>query len=250
MRRSRVVVGVAAVLSVALGVRLGLWQLDRASQKIARHDALVAREQLPVLDAAALARTPADADAQQFRRTLVTGRWIADRTVFLDNRQMDARTGFVVVTPLAIEPSAGTSAAGPAAVVLVQRGFALRRFDDRSALPALDTPPGVVRIEGTVAGSPSRLYDFGPGASGPIRQNLDLDAYARETGLPLLPVTILQRDPARSPPPGDGLARHWPVPAADVQKHYGYAFQWFMIAAVIAFLYVWFQLVRRPRSAS
>ena len=31
-----------------------------------------------------------------------------------------------------------------------------------------------------------------------------------------------------------------------MQKHYGYAFQWFALAALIAVLYVWFRLVR-PR---
>jgi len=44
----------------------------------------------------------------------------------------------------------------------------------------------------------------------------------------------------------DGLLRHWPAPAFDVHKHYGYAFQWFALAALITGLYVWFQLVR-PR---
>jgi len=40
--------------------------------------------------------------------------------------------------------------------------------------------------------------------------------------------------------------REWPRPAVDVQKHYGYAFQWFALCALMAGLYVWFQLVR-PR---
>ena len=40
----------------------------------------------------------------------------------------------------------------------------------------------------------------------------------------------------------------WPEPAADVQKHYGYAFQWFALCALILGLYVWFQLIR-PRRA-
>ena len=42
----------------------------------------------------------------------------------------------------------------------------------------------------------------------------------------------------------DGLVRHWPAPAADVQKHYGYAAQWFAIAAGIAILYVWHRFIR------
>jgi surfeit locus 1 family protein len=49
-------------------------------------------------------------------------------------------------------------------------------------------------------------------------------------------------------PPQDGLLRQWPEPAADVQKHYGYAFQWFALCALILGLYVWFQIVRPRRT--
>ena len=55
-------------------------------------------------------------------------------------------------------------------------------------------------------------------------------------------LSVLEQDGAGST--GDGLLRHWLAPATDVQKHYGYAFQWFAIAAGIAFLYVWHRFVR------
>ena len=42
---------------------------------------------------------------------------------------------------------------------------------------------------------------------------------------------------------GDGLRREWPLPALDVDRHYGYAFQWFALGALMTGLYVWFQLV-------
>jgi surfeit locus 1 family protein len=44
----------------------------------------------------------------------------------------------------------------------------------------------------------------------------------------------------------EGLLREWPQAATGVEKHYGYAFQWFGLALLIALLYVWFQIVR-PR---
>ena len=40
------------------------------------------------------------------------------------------------------------------------------------------------------------------------------------------------------------------APAADVHKHYGYAFQWFALCALIVGLYVWFQLIRPRRRAA
>jgi len=43
------------------------------------------------------------------------------------------------------------------------------------------------------------------------------------------------------------------VVGTGVDKHYGYAFQWFGLCGLMALLYVWFQIVRRfirPRSQS
>jgi surfeit locus 1 family protein len=231
-----VVVLLATLAAVALTARLGVWQLDRAAQKNALQASLDARATEPPLDAASLARAPADAEAQHFRRITLHGRWLADRTIFLDNRQMDGKVGFFVVTPLALDGASGA--------VLVERGWAPRDFSERATLPSVTTPAGVVTIEGTVAAPPSRLFQFADAASGPIRQNLDIASFARESGLDLLPLSVLQRDAAGATP--EGLVRHWLPPATDVQKHYGYAVQWFAMAAGIAFLYVWHRFIR-PR---
>jgi surfeit locus 1 family protein len=106
----------------------------------------------------------------------------------------------------------------------------------------------MVSLTGRIAPPPARLYEFDGAASGSIRQNLPLDAFARETGLALKPFSVLQLD--SSPPANDGLLRDWLHPAADVHKHYGYALQWFALAALTIGLYVWFQILRprrRPR---
>jgi surfeit locus 1 family protein len=78
-----------------------------------------------------------------------------------------------------------------------------------------------------------------------IRQNLDLARFREETGLPLAGLSIQQAGAA-----SDGLARDWPQINAGVDKHYGYAFQWFGLCALMAILYVWFQIVRRPQARS
>ena len=78
-----------------------------------------------------------------------------------------------------------------------------------------------------------------------IRQNLDLAAFERETGLKLRPMSLMQAqaDDTRH----DGLARQWPEPAADVAKHHGYAFQWFALSALVVGLTLWFQVIRPRR---
>jgi len=227
---------VAAVLGVVLTANLGAWQLRRAAQKIALQDALESRAKLPALDAGGLARLPEQAEPQHYRPVALRGHWLPERTVFLENRQMHARVGFYVVTPLQL--------AGRPEAVLVQRGWVPRDLRDRTLLPAVPTPTGEVDVQGLIAPPPARLYEFAAGGSGPIRQNLDLDAFGVESGLRLLPLSVQQSDSTSTA--GDGLLREWPRPAVDVQKHYGYAFQWFALCALMAGLYVWFQLVR-PR---
>ena len=178
---------------------------------------------------------------------MLQGRWLPEHTVYLDNRQMQGRPGFFVLTPLQLS-------GGGAGVVLVQRGWVARNFQDRTQLPSVTTPADAeVRIQGRVALSPSRLYEFQGGdsaqGSSRIRQNLDLAAFRTETGLAFAPLTVLQTGPVGDA--GDGLLRDWPVVGAGVEKHYGYAFQWFGLCGLIALLYVWFQIVRRfirPRS--
>jgi surfeit locus 1 family protein len=234
-RTRAIVVLLAMLVGVGGTARLGVWQLDRATQKEALQARLDARASLPELPAVSLARTDEDLAVQVDRRIRLQGEWVPHDTVFLDNRQMSGRVGFYVVTPLRI--------AGSDRVVVVQRGWVPRDAADRSRLPSFPTPAGEVTVVGRIAPPPARLYEFSAAASGPIRQNLDLAAYSRETGLQLAPLAIVQDEPGG---PDDGLLRQWPHPAVDVHKHYGYAFQWFALCALMAGLYVWFQLLR-PR---
>ena len=221
----------SAVLAVSLTLALGRWQLSRAAQKTAVQHSIDSRSALPPLSGPALAALT-DPASELHRPVTLRGRWIAHRTVFLDNRQMNDKAGLFVVTPLQLE--------GTRAVVLVQRGWVARNFVDRSALPAIETPAGMIELQGRLAPPPGKLYQIGAAGTGLIRQNLDLNSFSAELALPLLPVSVQQSGAAN-----DGLLRDWPRIGAGVDTHYGYAFQWFGLSALIATLYVWFQVVRR-----
>ncbi|MFO1273830.1 MAG: SURF1 family protein [Rubrivivax sp.] len=227
---------VAAVAGSAVTARLGLWQLDRGHQKDAVQAELDSRRVLPPLPAAELARTEAQAKGQHWRAIEIEGRWVRQHTVYLDNRPMNGHAGFLVVTPLALPDGSA---------VAVQRGWLPRDPADRTKVQAPTLPEGVVRLGGRIAPPPSQLYEIGTPVGGPIRQNLDLAAWAAEVGQPLRPLSIVQEEGPLTA--ADGLGRQWPRPAADVAKHYGYAFQWFAFSALIAGLYVWFQLIRPRR---
>jgi surfeit locus 1 family protein len=250
--RPRIVVLAAAVLGMAVTARLGWWQLDRAAQKSALQAALDERRALPPLPQQALALTEADALAQHHRAAVLQGRWLPEATVYLDNRPMQGRAGFFVLTPLQLDDGS---------VVLVQRGWLARDPAERTRVQAPPVAATAVRVPGRIAPGPGRLYEFATGETGPIRQNLDLLEHARATGLPLRPWTLLQtehetvlgdgevallREPT-STVEAPGLLRDWPAPATGLAKHHGYAAQWFALCALIAGLTLWFQFLQPLR---
>lgn len=227
------VVLLAALIAAAGTARLGVWQLDRAAQKTALFEARRVRAAMPPLAQSELARRAPLPPEQLDRRVRLEGRWLADRTVYLDNRQLDGRPGFFVITPLLL---------GPGDAVLVQRGWLPRDFIDRTRIVAPPTPSSTVQVEGRIAAAAPRLFEFDADASGAIRQNLDVDRYAQETGLSLRPLLVMQTDGDAD----DGLRRVLPPAVLDVSTNYGYALQWFSLSALVTGLYVWYQLIR-PR---
>ena len=239
MKRAAVVVVLAALAGALLTARLGFWQLDRAAQKIALAQARQHSAAMPPLGDAALARNAGGVPLQLHRSVVLQGHWLPQYTVYLENRQMREQPGFYVVTPLQL---------GDGRSVLVERGWIPRDLMDRTRIVAPPAPAGPVQLRGRIAGRPGRLYEFAGAASGPIRQNLDIASFALETGLPLLPLSVVQQDGSGTPP--DGLLRQWPQPDDGLQKHYGYAFQWFAMCALIIVLYVWFQLIASRRAAA
>lgn len=254
---------IAAVLTVAATVSLGRWQLSRAAQKEALQADIDAQKLKPALTQAEFLALEKASDSLH-RPVRLRGLWLPTQTVYLDNRQMHGTPGFYVLTPFALE---GTEQA-----VMVQRGWIQRNFVDRTQLGAVETPAGIVEVTGLIEPPPSHLLELGtsaptpapaasapataasapaapaPAAEGysPIRQNLDLEAFRAETKLPLRTDVSLQQ----SGPASEGLQRDWPAPALGLERHYGYAFQWFGLSALVVILYVWFQFItpfRRSR---
>jgi surfeit locus 1 family protein len=214
----------------ALTLSLGQWQLNRAAQKEAIQRALEVQGQKTPLDTENIV-SAVDKLVLLQQRAVVQGTWLPVHTVYLDNRQMNSRVGFFVVTPLRLR--------GTDQVLLVQRGWIPRNFEDRTSLTPVETPEGIQTVEGRISPPPSKLYEPGTPAHSVIRQNLDLQQFKAETALSLLPVMLMQTGQ-----PSQGMTRDWPAVSLGIEKHYGYALQWFALAALVASLYLWFQFIQ------
>jgi surfeit locus 1 family protein len=220
---------VAAAASIAITVSLGNWQLRRAAEKLELQqvwDRAARAASLPVTGAGI-----AEIGGQLPKRVLLRGRYLFEHEVWLENRQMDGQSGLMLITPLRLAEGA---------VVLVNRGFAPRDPRDRTRLPAVARPPGEVAVEGLAMEQAARVLQIGENAPrnerGPrLWQNLDFDAFERATGLVVARWIVQQTGDD-----DDGLRRNWPRLTAGVEKHRGYALQWYSLAALIAILTIYF----------
>ena len=242
-------IGLASVLALAvviLGASLGSWQLRRAEEKASLQQARDRAGAAPALklgapasgDATPAAALPAPAsiDGQLVQ---ATGSFVAERSIFLDNRTHESVAGFHVLTPLKL--------AGRDAYVMVLRGWIAGDPYERSRLPALTTPTGPVDVTGVAVADLQQPMMLGkepvPGPQDRLWQHFEYRKFAEWAGFELYPVIVRQTvEPAYR----DGLARDWNEPGVSVDRHRAYAFQWFAMTA--AAILTWIILLRRSRT--
>ena len=228
--RLRMVPTLAAAATIALTVSLGNWQSGRAREKEAlqqRLDAL-GREAPVHLGAEA-----ADAAALDLRRVIARGEWQPERMVLHDNRTRRGQPGYHVLMPLKLE--------GGTLHVLVNRGW-IAADRDRSVLPQITTPPGTVSVEGVARVPGDKVFELaGDTQQGRVWQNVTLPRFRDWSGLQLQPVVVQQTNDA-----GDGLVREWDRPDLGIDKHRGYALQWYAFAALAAVLLLVLSVKRAP----
>lgn len=229
--RFKVVPFVATVVLVLLGISLGNWQQRRAAEKTALERKLTEGNAAAPLTVGA---APLAAEAVEFRRVTVSGEFVRDWPLYLDNRPYQGRAGFYLLMPFKI--------AGSGMHVLVERGWLPRNLAERDKLPQVATPAGLVSIAGIARLNAGHVMQLGSAPSlrpQAIVQNADPAQVAAGSGLALQPFVVEQTSPAS--PGGDDLqlVRDWPAPSLGVEKHKGYAFQWYALALMAAIYFVW-----------
>ncbi len=216
----------AALVVLALLVRLGAWQLSRAQEKESMlENARTAGAAAPV----ELSVGSVDAGLEQ-RQARGAGRYDLARQYLLDNQVHRGQAGYHVLTPLRIAPGQGW--------ILVNRGW-VPVGPTRDVLPSLPGPDARVSVAGTLAGPPSTgllLGDSGyDGTRWPrLVQTVDLARIGAELPGGVAPLLLLL-DPGEA----HGFERDWPVVRGiGPERHRAYAFQWFALALTLMVIYV------------
>ena len=223
--RFRLVPFIATVLLVALGVSLGQWQDRRALEKTTRAELLAEQGRLEPL---ALDGRKLKPSSVEYRRVRAIGTWVPQWAIYLDNRPHDNRAGLYVLMPLRLK--------GTNLHVLVARGWIPRDPVQRDRIAPYPTPAGEVTVEGLAVTSMGSVMQLGEPASieqGAILQNLEPAAFAMASGFPVHPFFVQQQGSGN-----DTLVREWPAPSLGVEKHKGYAFQWYALAVMALLFFV------------
>jgi surfeit locus 1 family protein len=216
---------IAALIVAMIGFSLGQWQTRRASEKLAIEARQQARESQAPTELGSVIRQPEEVE---FRHMKVRGEFLPEWTVYLDNRPYKGAAGFHVMTPMKIVNSDMH--------VLVARGWVKRDVADRAKLPPISTPGGIVEIEGVARRSSGHLLQLGKVETlrqGAIVQNLDASEFEKAAGMRMQPFVLEQAGDLQ-----DGLIRDWPRPSTGVEKHQGYAFQWYALAVTALLFFV------------
>jgi surfeit locus 1 family protein len=229
--KPRLVPTVSAVLGILLTAGAGNWQLNRAAEKARLQQRIEQADQQPPIRLGAAQVNPADV---VYFHVEASGKFKPDGTVYVDNRVHDGVPGYEVVTPLHIDGGA---------YVLVNRGW-VRADVSRSRLPAVPIPQGPVTVEGIALPGNPRLFELSSDVqAGRVWQNVTVERYRKAFGLELQPIVIEQQNQL-----SDGLLREWKRPDAGIDRHRGYALQWFCLCFAIIVLYVVLHVKRAPRT--
>lgn len=218
------------ILTVAVFVmlvKLGLWQLARGEEKTRLLAQMEARQSLLPLSFEQL-QLKIDKEGVTGYRLQVHVIPASSQIWLLDNQIYQGQVGYLAFQPLQV-------AAGQP-WLLVELGF-VAASSHRDELPHISPLSGELNIEGRLYQKQinplSQALMAETGTS--VRfQNLNIPEMAQLLGHPLLDA-VLQPDEL----PALALPHPWQPFPLSAQKHWGYALQWFSMAAVFAGLMLW-----------
>ena len=234
---------VLTVVSVGILIKLGLWQLERGNEKLRYEQQLSERAQ----------QSPRSLDAviSEWKESRIQAQGASEQpslnglkvdvdlempsglVVLLDNQINQGTVGYVIYMLGKVRLEDENNSLVAEKQLLIDLGF-VAASNDRRELPQL----GSITVPSKMSG---RLYtrsvnplshELGLENTTPNRiQNLNIAALSQYTGQEVLPFVFQPQSLGSWP-----YELLWRPTAMKSEKHFGYSFQWFVMAAVLLFL--------------
>ncbi len=217
------------LFAMALFMRLGYWQLERAGEKKQMIAALNAFTQQSPQSWVSSHPLPA-----QYQPLRVKGQFLP-AIFLLDNQHHQHQFGYDVISPLKLNGGG---------IVLVDRGWVPADVT-RQQFPVVETPRGVVSLVGSVYYPSTKQWLLGQalekkGTDLAVVEWVDANLISKFLHKSVYPFIIRLSKSADF-----GYVREWAVVAMPPERHYGYALQWFAIALVIFILFIALNLKKK-----
>jgi surfeit locus 1 family protein len=218
------------VATLALLISLGFWQLDRADEKRAIEDQIASANSGDV----EIVASNEFLKEKEYYHVRLQGSYIDDKQFIYDNQIVDQISGYYVLTPLVLK--------GDSKAVLINRGF-IPWNGRRDKLADIDIAGKLTEVKVQISKPVKRMELEASELTGDfpvLIQALDLDEMSTIASLDFASVIGLL-----SPESDNGFVRQWEPYTGSIERHIGYAIQWFLMALVLAFIGIRLALKQR-----
>ena len=209
------------IATLVLLISLGFWQLDRADEKRAIEDQIASANSGDV----EFVTSVEFLEDKEYYHVRLQGSYIGDKQFIYDNQIVDQISGYYVLTPFILK--------GASKAVLINRGF-IPWSGRRDKLANVDIGEKLTEVKVQISIPIKRMELKVSETTGDfpvLIQALNLDEMSTIASLDFASVIGLL-----NPESENGFVRQWEPYTGSIERHIGYAIQWFLMAFVLAFI--------------
>lgn len=218
------------IIFFTLFIKLGFWQLDRADQKKIINMAFVERQSQPAIT---LNKETTQIPIKEiiWHQVTMSGEFLNDKNIILDNQVVQEKAGFLIYTPFKILDSNR--------IILVNRGW-YPLSNSRNDIPNIPPIIGAQVIEGEINQMPSSGISLGKVVTEKLDessfrlQKMDYEVLCSLLGKDLMKYVVKLKKPIFD----KAYVLDSGIPVPDSDKNYGYAFQWFAMAFTLFIIFI------------
>ena len=218
--------------TMAFLVSLGFWQLDRADQK-RTIEASIQKANTGVVE---LIVNQNELLNKEYYEVRLQGSYVSDKQFIYDNQIVDQASGYYVLTPFVLT--------GQSNAIMINRGFIpWNGKRDQLADIAVDSASREIKIQVSNPIKRIELKTSDISNQFPVLiQAIDFDVIEEISSTSFVDVIGLL-DPSSD----DGFVRKWEPYTGSIEKHIGYAIQWFLMALVLGIIGIRIGLKQRKK---
>jgi surfeit locus 1 family protein len=209
------------IATLAFLVSLGFWQLDRADEK----RGIEASIKQANTGSVELIMEEVDLENKEYNEVRLQGKYLSDKQFIYDNQIVDQASGYYVLTPYLLnnQPKA----------ILINRGFIpWNGHRDKLADIFIEQDAREIKVQISKPIKRMELKSTDSGIEFPVLiQSIDLEEMGEIASVDFSKVIGLLNDSSK-----DGFVRKWEPYTGSIEKHVGYAIQWFLMALVLAII--------------